>query len=127
MSILAFFKVISGPGLWKEVFNFPESDDFQIALWIFIFSLICFSIVFPLFFVTISNACKNTTTAERFGRKHKGTGSSSLKASLLSDQSDTASMLRIDEDDTLGFSNFTETMIKDSIDEGKSCYCWRKT
>ena len=49
-----------------------------------------------------------------------------MKASLLSSESDTASMLRVDDEDTLGFSNFSETMLKDVIEEEKSCWCWRR-
>ena len=128
MSILAFFKVVQGPGLWNEAFDFPEKDDFHIALWIFIFSILCFCIVFPLFYVTISNAVKNVTTAERFGGKKKRTKNtfSSMKSSLLSDVSDSPSMLRVDDEDTLGFSNFTDTMLKEAIAEEKSCWCFKK-
>lgn len=59
-----------------------------------ILSFICFLVVLPLFYVTLTNACKGITTSQRFGHKNKQS-----KATMKSQSKDTLPDLT-DESDT---------------------------
>jgi hypothetical protein len=71
LSALYAFKDFDGIGLWPDPFKFVDSDIPIIAVAVSALSFVCFLVVLPLFYVTLTNAMKKITTSQRFGFKKK--------------------------------------------------------
>lgn len=79
------------------------NGEAEVGIAVGVFSALCLSMVAPLWYVQLTNILKNTTTYARFAHKPRSLSNSSLspvggQQSLLSSPSDTASMLKRDED-----------------------------